>query len=100
MHDNKTYINDYPLWRADYWNEYDKHVLQGTIEDERFVAVNGHKPEWTKDKRPVANYTRNPAHGTIRADIRIFNRIMRYAADNKMMKYPELMKLDNYQEGH
>jgi len=95
MHDNKHYINQYPKWRYDYWDEYDKRVLKGDIEDARFMAVNGQKPEWKTGKRPVSNYRQKPATATIKMDILIFNRIMKHAADMRMIKYPELMTTEN-----
>jgi hypothetical protein len=94
--ENTDYVNDYPLWRKEYWARYDKEVKQGQRVDERFKAVDGTVPKWDKvSKRPIANYSYNPSQTAIKMNIIIYNAIMRYAAEHKHIQMPVLMSYKN-----
>jgi len=94
--ENTQYVNDYPLWRKEYWSRYDKEVKEGKRADERFKTVDGTLPKWDKvSKRPIANYSYNPSQTAIKMNIIIFNAIMRWAAEHKHIQVPVLMKYKN-----
>ena len=96
LYDNIEYINDFPLWRKEYWVRYDEEVLKGNRVDERYKTADGTTPQWSKaSKRPVANFSRNPSRTAIKQTILTFNAIMKYAAEHKHMKMPVVMSSKN-----
>ncbi len=97
LHDLQPFIDDYPLWRWDYWDRYDEEVKAGKRKDERLllnkVGYKGLKKMGIK--RPYSWYKSKPSRSTILAEVRMFNAIMKYAYDQKWLKRPVVMSYDN-----
>ena len=85
IHKERDYIEQFVFWRRDYWNQYDRVVVNNQQPSAQYRTEFGNiKPDWDSVlPSPSHNRCYNPATSTVKQTIVVFNQVMAYCYDRK-----------------